>query len=275
MEETTNEKTKVNAKPVKRKIYWTIFIFLILIICCVSGLFTITFSLQLTKCKEQFEKEIIKNTVLKSSLNVKATELNELKQRVKDIRDKADLLKRDIELYIKNRFKTVPTIVAANIAQNVVERAEEFSVSPELVVGIIEVESAFNPLAVSSKQARGLMQVLSSWAKKFGLKDEYELHNIDENIKSGIKVFKIHLEEAKGDISQALYLYVGKDKSYAPKVFMSMGRFTSFRSTIDEKEQTIGEMEISNGETEKIKKETKGEKVVDTSPKQTTKPDNQ
>lgn len=150
--------------------------------------------------------------------------------------DRTIYLKNDIYEYIRTHFKKVPRTLAKTISTELVEKSKQYSVSPELLVGIIEVESAFDPMAVSSKSARGLMQVMPAWAEKFNLPDEYELHNVDVNIESGIKVFQIHQEEASGDIEETLYLYVGKDKSYAPKVFMAMGRFVSFRSTIEKEE---------------------------------------
>lgn len=175
---------------------------------------------------------------LDSKFIQQSEKMNSLKHQL-DLERSADrtiYLKNDIYEYIRTHFKKVPRSLAKTISTELVEKSKQYSVSPELLVGIIEVESAFDPMAVSSKSARGLMQVMPSWAEKFNLPDEYELHNVDVNIESGIKVFQIHQEEASGDIEETLYLYVGKDKSYAPKVFMAMGRFVSFRSTIEKEE---------------------------------------
>lgn len=181
-------------------------------------------------------------------------ELTTLKKRLVGIKNQDDLLRRDIEYYIKARFKKTSKVVARAIAENVVEKAKTEDVSPELVIGIIEVESAFNPAAVGPKtkygHARGLMQVMSTqWVKHFNLEDKYVLHNIDVNIDTGIKVFKIHLEEGKGKISQGLYLYVNKDKKYVDDVYKAMGRFVSFRSTVDDKNKTDNGDESKEGET--------------------------
>lgn len=152
--------------------------------------------------------------------------------------DQNSLLKEDIEIYIKARYTRTPKVVAKSIAENVILYSNQYGVSPELVVGIIEVESCFNPMVISKKDARGLMQVMPEWAPKFKIKVN-DLHDIDIGIESGIKVFLIHLEEAKWNISKGLYYYVGKDKTYSNSVYTAVGRFVSFRSTTIGKEVKI------------------------------------
>jgi hypothetical protein len=182
----------------------------------------------------QYEK------LTKQLVSVKS-ELTKSKARIEGIKGQDDLLTRDIELYVRGRYRKVPKVVAQRIASIVVDLSKKEEMSPELIVGIIQVESQFNPMAVGPKtkygNARGLMQVMPEWAKKFNLSSVYDLHDVDINIISGIKIFKIHLEEAKGSISKGLWLYVNKDKAYVDKVYNAMGRFVSFRSTIDDNEE--------------------------------------
>ena len=80
---------------------------------------------------------------------------------------------------------------------------------------------------------------MPEWVPKFGLKRVSDLHDIDTGIESGIKVLKIHIDENKGSISKGLYYYVGKDKTYAGKVYESMGKFVAFRSTVDDDDVDI------------------------------------
>ncbi len=163
--------------------------------------------------------------------------LIKLKSIIAGFKDKDDLLNRDIELYINKEFRYVPKLTAKTIASNIVYLSKKENISPELVVAIIEIESSFNPMAVGPKtkygQARGLMQLMPEWAKKFDLEASYDFHNIDVNIASGIRVFKIHLDEGGGNISKGLYLYVNKNSAYVDKVYTAMGKFVSFRSTIE------------------------------------------
>lgn len=170
-----------------------------------------------------------------------------------NIKTNDDLLKRDIAIYIDKRYTTVPRILAVDIAEKIIEVSQKENVSPQLLVGLIEVESRFNPSAISSKKARGLMQVMPEWAPKFNLKHETDLHDVDTGIESGVKVLKIHIDEVKGNITKGLYYYSGKSKTYASKVYESVGRFISFRSTIDSGE------EIEEEEAEIINDENKGD----------------
>ena len=203
--------------------------------------------------------------VAQSVLSLKIKELDKMKKQIAGIKDKNDLLKRDIQMYIDTTHPKVPVVVAKAIAHNVVDLSRKYKVSPELIVGIIKVESAFNPMIVGPKtkygHARGLMQVMPEWSKKLGLKSKYEFHNIDVAIESGIKVFLIHLEEGKGDISTGLYYYVNKDKAYVGKVYAAMGKFVAFRSTIDEDTQNV-ETDINNNGDSKILPIKKGETKV-------------
>jgi soluble lytic murein transglycosylase-like protein len=106
------------------------------------------------------------------------------------------------------------------------------------VVGIMQVESAFNPMAISNKNARGLMQVMPEWVKYFELNKVCDLHDIEIGILTGIKVLKIHIEEEGGDVSEGLYKYVNKDRNYVNKVYSAVGKFVMFRGlTADKKTQ--------------------------------------
>ena len=138
-------------------------------------------------------------------------------------------LKEDISSYIKDRYSRTSTELALEISKNIMKYSKEYHVPAELLVGMIEVESMFNPMAVSSVDARGLMQVMPEWVPKFNLHDTSELHDIGIGIESGIKVFNIHLEEAKGNVTRALYLYVGKDSEYASQVYSKIGYFVTYR----------------------------------------------
>jgi len=198
-----------------------------------------------------------------NTIKQKNLEVQKIKAQIEGIRDKNDLLKRDIQLYIKTTHPKVSTVVAHSIAENVVDLSRKHKVSPELIIGIIKVESAFNPMAVGPKtkygHARGLMQVMPEWAKKLELNSQYDFHEIDVGIESGIKVFMIHLEEGKGDISTGLYYYVNKDKEYVDNVYAAMGKFVAFRSIIGEDTQNVETDIDNNGDTKQIPDDKKGE----------------
>jgi len=141
-----------------------------------------------------------------------------------------------IAKYIKVNHQKVSREVAASIATNVLSLSEKWAIPYELVVAMIEIESGFDPQAVSSKGARGLLQVMPGiWVKTFNMANQYELHEIDGGIEAGIKIMKRFLDGSdgcpRGDLMQALYLYVGKDKAYAGKVLTAMAEFILFRAS--------------------------------------------
>jgi len=134
-----------------------------------------------------------------------------------------------ISSYIKHNYKKIPSPTTNLIAINIVKFAKELHVPVSVIVGIIEVESAFDPCQVSSARARGLMQVRwCVWKEKLkekGINNEYDLHEIDSGIFAGITVLKHYISEGGDDLPKALYNYVGKSESYIMKVYKAMGRF--------------------------------------------------
>ena len=178
-------------------------------------------------------------------------ELTKVKSRLEGITNPNDLMVRDIFIYIDKNYQIVPRTVALEIANQIVTLSKKHNISTELVVGITEIESNFNPLAISKVNARGLMQVMPEWAKKFGLKKVSDLHDINTGIESGIKVLKIHIQEQKGSIKKGLYYYVGKDSKYSSKVYGAMGRFVAFRSIIDDDEAANEIAELTKKEETK------------------------
>ncbi len=61
--------------------------------------------------------------------------------------------------------------------------ADRYSVERELVYAVVEVESAWNPRAVSSAGAVGLMQLMPATAAAFGVRNRFD---VGENIRGGV-----------------------------------------------------------------------------------------
>jgi len=180
--------------------------------------------------------------------SIALAEVAVMKTRMSNLKNGDDLMIRDIELYILTRFRRVPKVVARTLATSIVAACKEQDVSPEVVMGIIEIESQFNPMARNEKSgAIGAMQVMPEWHKKLGLKSVYDLYDIPVNINSGVKILKIHTDEdAKGNLEQGLYFYVGKDSTYAARVFQAAGKFTIFRYSIEDQKEKV---EVSEKES--------------------------
>ena len=79
---------------------------------------------------------------------------------------------------------------------------------PQLVLGIIEVESAFRKYAVSRAGARGYMQVMPFWVNLIG-QPSHNLFHLRTNLAYGCAILRHYLDLEKGDYFRALGRYNG------------------------------------------------------------------
>jgi len=102
--------------------------------------------------------------------------------------------------------KLAPTAApppAINVAEIVDKAARENQVDPLLVHSIIQVESNYNPYAVSSKGAQGLMQLMPPTARDLGVRDSFDPR---QNIEAGVRYLK-YLQDLYKDERLALAAY--------------------------------------------------------------------
>ncbi len=97
--------------------------------------------------------------------------------------------------------------------------ASRVELPPEMVLAVIDIESAFDPYAVSVAGAQGLMQVMPFWLDEIGLPDD-RLVNIDTNLRMGCTILKYYHDMEKGDWIRALGRYNGSlgSRRYPEKV---------------------------------------------------------
>jgi soluble lytic murein transglycosylase-like protein len=84
------------------------------------------------------------------------------------------------------------------------ETADRHQVDPALVNAMIEAESSWNPRAVSSKGAQGLMQLIPATADRFSVRDVFDPA---QNIEGGVKYLRWLLERYNGDLEKSLAAY--------------------------------------------------------------------
>jgi soluble lytic murein transglycosylase-like protein len=82
--------------------------------------------------------------------------------------------------------------------------AERLGVAADLVRAVIQVESAFNPTAVSNKGAMGLMQLMPATAHELGVKNPFDP---DQNIRGGVTYLKQLLDRYDNKVELALAAY--------------------------------------------------------------------
>ncbi len=86
--------------------------------------------------------------------------------------------------------------------------ATRAGLEPELVLAVIQVESAFHKYAVSSVGARGYMQVMPFWLRDIG-DSHQDLFHLRTNLRYGCTILRFYLDREQGDLFRALGRYNG------------------------------------------------------------------
>ena len=86
--------------------------------------------------------------------------------------------------------------------------ATRAGLDPQLVLGLIQVESAFRKYAISSAGARGYMQVMPFWIKVIG-NEESNLFHMRTNLRYGCTILRHYLDMERGNLYRALGRYNG------------------------------------------------------------------
>ena len=105
--------------------------------------------------------------------------------------------------------KTLPDAeYRMNFLKTVHYEATRAGLDPQLVLGLIEVESHFNKYAVSNSGARGYMQVMPFWVKEIGTNGQ-NLFHLRVNLRYGCTILRHYLDIEKGNLFRALGRYNG------------------------------------------------------------------
>jgi soluble lytic murein transglycosylase-like protein len=107
-----------------------------------------------------------------------------------------------------------PTVVSAgpsvalrappHIERLVQQLAPQFNVNPKLALAIIAVESNYNTVALSNKNAMGLMQLIPDTAKRFGVRNAFDPQ---QNIRGGMAYLRWLLAYYQGDVKLVAAAY--------------------------------------------------------------------
>lgn len=163
------------------------------------------------------------------SLDIKQKDKDELREMLKPVTGpespdfEQEIWIQDIQHLIR---KWVPDEAEAEtIARWVYLYSVRFELSPELILGLISVESNFDHFAVSNVGARGLMQIMPFWKKELGSSTD-NLFEIETNVRYGCAILRHYIKRYKR-VDRALAAYngsLGRSK-YPNKVFAQMRRF--------------------------------------------------
>jgi soluble lytic murein transglycosylase-like protein len=86
--------------------------------------------------------------------------------------------------------------------------AKRAGLDPQMVLGLIQVESAFRKYAVSTAGARGYMQVMPFWVKLIGRPND-NLFHLRTNLRYGCTILRHYLDIDRGDLYRTLGRYNG------------------------------------------------------------------
>lgn len=111
-------------------------------------------------------------------------------------------MSRRLEKRIPNRDYRI------DLLRSVHYEATRAGLDPQLVLGLMQVESGFRKYAVSSAGARGYMQVMPFWLKLIG-RPEDSLFDLRTNLRYGCTILRHYLDIEKGDLYRALGRYNG------------------------------------------------------------------
>lgn len=111
-------------------------------------------------------------------------------------------MSRRLEKRIPNREYRIDLLRSAHY------EATRAGLDPQLVLGLMQVESGFRKYAVSSAGARGYMQVMPFWVKVIGRPDD-SLFDLRTNLRYGCTILRHYLDIEKGDLYRALGRYNG------------------------------------------------------------------
>ena len=99
--------------------------------------------------------------------------------------------------------------VRRDFLQTVWYESRRAGLDVSLVLGLIQVESAFRKFAISSVGARGYMQIMPVWTRVIGDGDPSKLFHMQTNLRFGCVILRHYLDRERGDLFMTLGRYNG------------------------------------------------------------------
>ena len=112
-----------------------------------------------------------------------------------------------------------------NYIYELVQRyASRYNLEKELICAVIKAESDYNPKAVSTRGAQGLMQLIPETARDLKVSDPFD---VQENIRGGSQYLRMMLDQFSGDLDLALAAY-----NAGPSAVKEYGGVPPYKETI-------------------------------------------
>jgi soluble lytic murein transglycosylase-like protein len=121
----------------------------------------------------------------------------------------------------QNRMDFLPTVWY---------EARRAGLDVDLVLGLIQVESAFRKFAISVVGARGYMQIMPFWSRLIGDGDPAKLFHMQTNLRFGCVILRHYLDRENGNLFLALGRYNGsRGKAEYPNAVLAAARQWGYR----------------------------------------------
>lgn len=113
------------------------------------------------------------------------------------------------------------------LLQTVWYETKRAGLDTNLVLGLIQVESAFRKFAISVVGARGYMQIMPFWSRLIGDGDPSKLFHMQTNLRFGCVILRHYLDRENGNLFMALGRYNGSrgKAAYPDAVFAAAKRW--------------------------------------------------
>ncbi|HEY1230316.1 MAG TPA: lytic transglycosylase domain-containing protein [Ramlibacter sp.] len=111
--------------------------------------------------------------------------------------------------------------------------ATRAGLDPGLVLGLIQVESAYRKYAISLAGARGYMQVMPFWTKVIGDSNRRALFDMQTNLRYGCSILRMYIDMERGDYFLALGRYNGsRGRPEYPNAVLAAWKKWQFNPTV-------------------------------------------
>jgi len=155
------------------------------------------------------QKEEAMADSVRLALSHAITKSGPMKVRILDIEDRIKYLSWLGEMSDRLKKRLPDSQVRLEFLETVWYEAHRAGLDPAMVLGLIQVESAFRKYALSPVGAHGYMQVMPFWSRVIGDSDRRKLFNMQANLRYGCSILRMYIDMERGDLYLALGRYNG------------------------------------------------------------------
>jgi soluble lytic murein transglycosylase-like protein len=154
------------------------------------------------------KEEALANSV-RLALSAAITDARPPRVRLDDIEERIRYLNWLGEMSGRLQRRLPDAQVRREFLETVWYESKRAGLEPAMVLGLIQVESAFRKYALSSVSARGYMQVMPFWTRVIGDGDPQRLFHMQTNLRYGCSILRMYIDMEGGNLYLALGRYNG------------------------------------------------------------------